>query len=121
MMSPTRFGSIKSIVLGEMLFEKKYNRMAVFGFNLRYRNGMILDLPSHIALDSQVSSPWCILSGYKMLATLGMNKENKVTACLVDSYSIFHIITQRPIYGVIVYFLQCYEPVNYCPGNSFGY
>ena len=55
---------------------------------------MILDLPSHIALDSQVSSPLCICSGYKMLATLGMYKENKLAECLVDSYSIFHIITE---------------------------
>ena len=65
---------------------------------------MILDLPSYIALDSQVSSPLCIWSGYKMFATLGMYKENKLTECLVDTYSIFHIITHPPIYGVIVFF-----------------
>ena len=56
-----------------------------------------------------------------MFATLGMYKENKLTECLVDSYSIFHIINQPPIYGVIVYFLLCHESMNYCPGNSFGY
>ena len=70
-----------------------------------------------------------------MFATLGMYKENKLTECLVDSYSMFHIITQPPIYGVIVYcfamsclyteqlciFLLCHESVNYCPGNSCGY
>ena len=60
MVSPTRFGSIKSIVLGEMLFEKKIQQDGCLWFHLRYQNGMILDLPSHIALDSQVSSPLCI-------------------------------------------------------------
>ena len=68
---------------------------------------MILDTPSHIALDSQVSSPLCIRSWYKMFATLGMYKENKLTEYLVASYAIFHIIIQPPIYRVIVYFF-CY-------------
>ena len=93
----------KYSLAGDFVWEKIQEGGCLW-FHNRYQNGMILDTPSHIALDSQVSSPLCIWSGYKMFATLGMYKENKLTEYLVASYAIFHFITQPPIYKVIVYF-----------------
>ena len=78
--------------------------MAVFGFILDIGMEWFKTFQAILNLILRSQVPLCIWSGYKMFATLGIYKENKLTECLVASYSIFHIITQPPIYGVIVYF-----------------
>ena len=56
-----------------------------------------------------------------LISLLRVDKSFYYPTVHIQSNCLFLVITQPPIYGVIVYFLLCNESVNNCLGNSFGY